>query len=384
MNIISEVCQLDEVVHLKGSLYAVNQQVAESYHKAMNNKLPSGYAWGEFGGPDDLEAMIELWLKEGQASTGDIYGRVTNFGNAKPQLLYDVIIDDCFLKKGFDQEILDWRSDLDNETDVKYDPKSTGVRTKELLTYNNIEAFIEAPYRRREAIRKYLRNDNAARDVLDIRVPTIEVLIWFIKDFFNLKDNKNIVDIYELCARFGKTIFALCCFMITGKHTLVFTAYYQSAFGSIKNELSKWKIFSDIKFVDGRIPDAQNIYNGYRKRGYKVVIICGIHKSKNWEDKYRWVRDINDSDKIIIADEVDFGVHTKSTSARVKFLQGTSYFLALSGTGADKMTIQFSTRHHRTYTMDQMLDVKDYCDNEDPDYPNKKLKELMSEIKEIQ
>ena len=385
---ISDCYNFDEIVHIKGNVYAINEQVKQDFFKCAENKLPCGYAWTEFD-PTDFLSMIASWNKEGQASTGNIYQRVTDFGNLKPQLITHIIISDVFKKSGFDQKILKWRSDPDNETDVIYDPKDKSKKSKELIVYTTIDALQEAESRRRNAIRKMTKNEEMARDKLDLRVPTVEMLIHFVKDFFSIETPKPrfgctykpIVDIYELCARFGKTIFALCCFIISGKHTLVFTAYYQSAFASIKNEVSKWSLFSNIKIVDARLSDAKNIYRLYRKQGYKVVVICGIHKCNDWEKKYKWVRDIKD--KIVIGDEVDFGFHTKNTSARVKFLQGMSYLLALSGTGADKMTVNFKTRKHRTYTMEQMLELKDYIENENKNYEKQMFDKLMTELKGI-
>ena len=246
-----DILDVDEIVHLKGNVYAVSQSVADDYHKAMINKLPCGYAWCDFGGIEDDTFELDGWLKEGQASTGDVYSRVTRYENIKPHLIFDIIIDDCFKEKGIDQHILTWRSDPDNEKDVVYNPKAKNARTKELIEYNTIDAFIEAPARRREAIRGYLNNEEVARQDLDVRVPTLEVLMMFIANYIH--NFKSIVDVYELCARFGKTIFALMCFSLSSRNTMVFTAYYQSAFGSIRNEVSKWHQFSDMRVVDARV-----------------------------------------------------------------------------------------------------------------------------------
>ena len=370
---ITDVYNIEEFVCIRQNLYAVNQTVYNQILKAKEQKLPSGYAWTEFD-PTNPEFELADTQKEGQASTGDTIGRVTSFATRMPQLITDVIIDDVFKKKGFDQEVLQWRSDPENETAVSW-KKDKGTRTNENISYLTLEALQEAPSRRREAIRKMTNNEQAGRVDLDLRVPSIEMLIVFIKNYFNLKNNDN--DIYELCARFGKTIWSLCAFAITGKHTMVFTAYYQAAFGSIRNEVALFNQFSNMRVVDARNNDAEEQYNLYRLQGYKVVIICGLHTQDKdkWFDKYRWVNAVDE--KFAVGDEIDFGLTTERTSELVKFL--SSEFQLLSGTAADKARVNFKIRKHETYTYDEMLAVKQLSE-ESPQYVVDKFNELVSLI----
>lgn len=366
---------IQEIVHIKGNLYTVNQQVANDFYKVTKENLPCGYKWCDFGGRNDADFLLEGWLKEGQASTGNVYQRVAEYGNLRPQLLVDIVIDECFKTSGFDQDILKWRSDPDNEKNVKYNPKSSATKSKELMQYLTLEAFVEAPSRSRNAIRKITNNEQAGRIDLDLRVPSIEMLIVFIKNYFSLKNNEN--DIYELCARFGKTIWSLCAFAITCNDTMIFTAYYQSAFGSIKNEVALFNQFSNMRVVDARDNDAEEQYKLYRSQGYKVVIICGLHTQDKdkWFDKYRWVNAIDE--KFAVGDEIDFGLTTERISELVKYL--SSKFQLLSGTGGDKARVNFKIRKHETYTYDEMLAVKQLSE-EKPQYVVDKFNELVSLI----
>lgn len=370
---ITDVYNIEEFVCIKQNLYAVNQTIYNQILKAKEQKLPSGYAWTEFD-PTDQDFELAEEEKEGQASTGDIVKRVTSFATRLPQLITDVIIDDVFEKKGFDQEVLLWRSDPENESNVKW-MKGKGTRTNENIAYLTLDALVEAPSRRRHAIRKMTLNEQAGRIDLDLRVPTIEMLIVFIRNYFNLKTNEN--DIYELCARFGKTIWALSAFSISGRDVMVFTAYYQAAFGSIKNEVALFNQLSNMRVVDARNNDAEEQYFKYRSEGYKVVVICGLHtQDKNkWFDKYQWVNQIKD--KFAVGDEIDFGLTTKRTSELVKYL--SPEFELMSGTAADKARVNFNIRKHETYTYEEMLSVKQLCE-EKPRYIIDKFNELVSLI----
>ena len=103
---ISDCYNFDEIVHVKGNVYAVNEQVKQDFFKCAENKSPCGYAWTEFD-PTDFLSMIDPWNKEGQASTGNIYQRITDFGNLKPQLITHIIISDVFKKSGFGDGLYD-------------------------------------------------------------------------------------------------------------------------------------------------------------------------------------------------------------------------------------------------------------------------------------
>lgn len=370
---ITDVFEVDQIVHIKGNVYAVNSAVHDLLVYAKENSLPSGYAWMEFD-PTDNECEIDIKSKEGQASTGDILKRVTSFATRLPQLITDVIIDEVFKAKGFDQHILAWRSDPDNEKDVKW-VKDKGTRTNENIAYLTLDALCEAPARRREAIRKMTKNDSVGRINLDLRVPTIEMLIVFINNFFSTESGKS--DIYELCARFGKTIWALAAFAISNRNTMIFTAYYQAAFGSIKNEVALFNQFSNMRVVDAREDNAEHQHAYYRSQGYKVVVICGLHTQDKdkWFDKYRWISELDD--KFAVADEIDFGLTTKRTSELVQFL--SSEFILMSGTGADKARVNFNIRKHETYTYEEMLAVKQLCE-EDTSYVINKFNELIALI----
>jgi hypothetical protein len=370
---ITDVYDTEEFVHIRGSLYAVNQTVYNEILRAKENRLAAGYAWTEFD-PTDENFEIDPTQKEGQASTGDVIGRVTSFATRMPQLVTDVIIDEVFTKKGFDQEVLEWRSDPDNEKDVEW-RKDKGTRTNENIAYLTLDALCEAPARRRDSIRKMTDNEQAGRIDLDLRVPSIEMLTVFISNYFNNKVNTN--DIYELCARFGKTIWALSAFAISGKNNMIFTAYYQAAFGSIKNEVALFNQFSNMRVVDARDSDAEEQYLKHRANGYKVVIICGLHTQdkQKWFDKYRWVNQIQD--KFSVGDEIDFGLTTERTSELVKFL--SSEFELMSGTAADRARVHFNIRKHETYTYEEMLAVKQLSE-ENPQYVIDQFNKLVSMI----
>ena len=234
-----------------------------------------------------------------------------------------------------------------------------------------------------QAIQIEQKNVKAGRIDLDLRVPTIEMLIQWYQDFMDRATLLKNIDLYELCARFGKTIFILCVFAISNKSLLVFGAYYQSAFASLTDEVTLFHQFSNMRLVDGRLHYAEKLAKKYIKEGYKVVVLAGLHNRNNWNEHYKWIHQWDKEDKICAFDEVDFGVGTDKVSTKVKYLIGDSYAIMMSGTNIDRLEKNFGDRisKYREYTYEEMLETRSYL-QQNNDYAVNKLNELITLVKE--
>ena len=81
--------------------FFVHKDVYQQYLKVQENGIPCGYIW--FDITDLKEEMIGL--KNGQASTGDIYKRLKGYGTRGKQILLDILEDEYFLVKNNDQKL---------------------------------------------------------------------------------------------------------------------------------------------------------------------------------------------------------------------------------------------------------------------------------------
>lgn len=233
-----------------------------------------------------------------------------------------------------------------------------------------------------QAIQIERKNVKAGRINLDLRVPTIEMLIQWYQDFLDRATLLKNIDLYELCARFGKTIFILCVFALSNKSLLVFGAYYQSAFASLVDEVTLFHQFSNMRLIDGRQDGAEKLVKKYIKEGYKVVVLAGLHNRNNWTEHYKWVNQWNNKDKICAFDEVDFGVSTDKVSTKVKYLISDSYTVMMSGTNIDRLEKNFGDRisKYREYTYEKMLETRSYL-QQNNNYATDKLNELITLVK---
>lgn len=374
---IKELLPEDNRVLIKRNLWAKDQQVADLVLEAMQEKLPCGYGWVE--DTHDIK-LTEIDEKNGQARTGDIITDVKRYTTRYDQIITHVIVDNNFKKPGFDQKINTWRDDPANEIGVEL-VREKGTRTLENIRYATAEAFLESASRRRTAIQKMTNNVSAGRRNLDLRVPTIAMItIWF-TDFMSRTSLLNKIDLYELCARFGKTIFALSAFAISGRSLMIFGAYYQSAFASIIDDVSLFYQFENMKVVDGRAPGAEKLTKQYIKQGFKVVLLAGVHARNDWESHYQWVHNWDKNDKLGFFDEIDFGITTDKVSAKVKYLLNGAYGVMMSGSNIDRAEKNFSKLidKYRVYTYEEMLETRSFLQS-NPDYAETKLNELIKLI----
>lgn len=314
-----------------------------------NLSKPKLYSWVTETSYDRRES------KEGQTHQETAGQRVAQYQTTEKRIIVDIIVDDAFLASGADQEFAGYR-DTVQSTNIKWIKEERA--SDEIIYYKTWEDFDTASSLRREALRAWTNNDQAGRTNLEQRVPSL----FMIYTFFANRTASPVLSkmhIYELCARFGKTIWALSLFALSGHKTLVFGAYYLSSFGSIKNELNRWAQFSNIRYVDTRKDGWKDEYARMIESGYKVVVLCSLQATDTgWSRVANWYKETDVG--MVILDEVDFGVHTERTSKRLLDIVSKSELIGMSGTNADRMNNGIIQIHRfESYTMEQMLELKD-------------------------
>lgn len=107
--------------------FLVHTDIYQQYLKVQENKIPCGYIWFDI---TDLKADV-IGLKNGQASTGDVRSRVKSFESRGKKILIDVLEDDVFKNKGYDQKLnLEIESDYYESYKIEVEDTKT-VRTRE-------------------------------------------------------------------------------------------------------------------------------------------------------------------------------------------------------------------------------------------------------------
>lgn len=155
----------------------------------------------------------------------------------------------------------------------------------------------------------------------------------------------------ELAPRFGKTLWSLDLFNALcdefGYQYLILPAYVLTAHSSFMKDYKRFSDFNDIKFVSDKDVDFEKTI---RENGdSRMIIAVSLHTSSDAISRYKCLAEIEDSKKVAIIDEADFGAHTESSkkiinciSPALKILiTGTAVERAIAGYDVDEV-IQWS------------------------------------------
>jgi hypothetical protein len=130
--------------------FYIHKDIIHQYKLAKELKLPCGYSYCETGW---LQQEL-LRAKEGQASTGNVKGRVNSREAIGKKIILDVLVDNYFLKSGNDQIYNRYRHITLNEIVVVRDKN---IKTKEMVEYPSTNSFLNLIEERREAL-QFVKN----------------------------------------------------------------------------------------------------------------------------------------------------------------------------------------------------------------------------------
>jgi len=115
----------------------------------------------------------------------------------------------------------------------------------------------------------------------------------------------------NLCARFGKTIWAGALIREMDKNVNVVCSYVLSSFTSFVNDLRRFEQFRDIEMIDSSKDDWRDRFEMARNHNKKLVVFVSLCPGSVRQDRIDHVFAAS-SDKLIIVDEADFGAHKRN------------------------------------------------------------------------
>jgi hypothetical protein len=309
-----------KLVQIDKNLFAVDQITADLVLKAKEHKLPTGYVWAT----DEMARSFET--KEGQASTGDVIGRVKAFATAGRQIILDVIIDPFFTAQHQDKVLNEWRNE--NETGVKLDKSK---RTLEGMKYKNSDAFTELKIRRLQALKSL--TDNAYAGAIECFLNTTQFAqIAKAIELYRTGSRKILAD---LCARFGKTIWSAAIGRMLDVDVTIVSAYVKTVFASFGSDLIKYKQFANYLHVSMEDANSQHQIKQAIKEGKKVIVYLSLCNGAQRDIRIQFLGKLKCS-KFWIIDEADYGAHQPKQVAPLKEAIKDDYLLIMTGTNADR------------------------------------------------
>lgn len=140
----------------------------------------------------------------------------------------------------------------------------------------------------------------------------------------------------ELCARFGKTIWAGALARETGTQLTLVVSYVLTSFASFQKDLSGFEQFKDLVVIDTQDDEYQEVIDTALSKGKQVVAFLSMCVGSKRQKRIDYLFGKYVS-RMVIVDEADFGVH-RSGQAKplIDARQDNDSIVLMTGTNADK------------------------------------------------
>ena len=140
----------------------------------------------------------------------------------------------------------------------------------------------------------------------------------------------------ELCARFGKTIWAGALARETRTQLTLVVSYVLTSFASFQKDLSGFEQFKDLVVIDTQDDEYQEVIDTALSKGKQVVAFLSMCVGSKRQKRIDYLFGKSVS-RMVIVDEADFGVH-RSGQAKplIDARQDNDSIVLMTGTNADK------------------------------------------------
>lgn len=164
---------------------------------------------------------------------------------------------------------------------------------------------------------------------------------------------RTLVD--ELCARFGKTIWAGVMILETKTDLTIVASYVLTSFYSFMKDFTSFEQFRNLVLVDTKDEDYKEQINKALKEGKQVVAFLSMCNGSRRGERIKFLFS-RKCTRMLIVDEADFGAHRKGqvlplSNARKK----DDVVILMTGTNADKAAAFWNADHYHCVVYPELL-----------------------------
>lgn len=171
-------------------------------------------------------------------------------------------------------------------------------------------------------------------------------------------ENGNRVIMAELCARFGKTIWAGVLALETEAPLTIVASYVLTSFFSFKKDLTSFEQFRNLAVIDSANDNYLKDVKAALKEGRQVVVflsMCGSSKRQERIDELFNIR----KQRLLIIDEADFGAHReKQSDPFIEALKKNDNAILMTGTNGERACGNWSIDYYLGMTYAELLVAK--------------------------
>lgn len=193
-------------------------------------------------------------------------------------------------------------------------------------------------------------------------------------DVLNAFANGKKCVLAELCARFGKTIWAGAVIRETHAPITVVASYVLTSFASFRKDLTSFKQFCNFEHVEASDPNWIEKIKKHRETGKQVVVYLSMcagknqHHANNKDNFSQLQRDqriktlyssVFNEPILLVVDEADYGVHTqKQAEPLICAQRSVDRVILMTGTCAERAASGWSVDHYLSVTYPELLMIK--------------------------
>lgn len=145
----------------------------------------------------------------------------------------------------------------------------------------------------------------------------------------NGEEDKAVIMLAELCARFGKTLAYLELFRLIDNDIMVIPAYVHSVFTSFEKEIvgkykdeniGKWSNFKGFKIIDtsNNTKWKEKFEENLGKN--KMVVFISVQTRESSFEEFDIIKNVDSNRKFILVDEADMGAWTSNSQKVVDYV----------------------------------------------------------------
>lgn len=159
----------------------------------------------------------------------------------------------------------------------------------------------------------------------------------------------------ELCARFGKTIWAGALAVETGTEVTVIASYVLTSFASFAKDLNEFEQFRELEIIDSASDNYQKEIKSALKEGKQVVIFLSMCGSTKRQDRIDYIFGLKNS-RLVFIDEADYGAHTeKQADPFIAAKKPNDTVVLMTGTNGERACGNWKIDHYLGTTYAELL-----------------------------
>jgi len=174
-------------------------------------------------------------------------------------------------------------------------------------------------------------------------------------DVMNSINQGSKVILAELCARFGKTIWAGALTLETEAKITVVASYVLTSFASFAKDLNEFEQFRNFELVDSADAEYQQQIKKAIKENKQVVVFLSMCGSAKRQDRIDFIFGLKEP-RLVFIDEADFGAHTeKQADPFIAAKKSKDVVILMTGTNGERACGNWQIDHYVGTTYAELL-----------------------------